>query len=518
MAGLYPIANFTLNTANQKIAPSERIPLILAQGTSAGSFTSGALVENIGNDLNTASALCGAGSIGQIMIDAFKEENPFSRVDAIIVSDNGSGVAAAGAVVFTATPTASGTLYVTVGSNVNNRYEIPVTTASTATTLGDVLAAAVNADTYSPVAAVNTTGSVALTAKNKGTEGNFIGLRVEGSVAGVSVALTAFTSGATDPSLTGVLTKIDSSRYDIITELAFLSTVKAHLEPKFNASNQILDGIASVTNMDTYANLQTALAPGTLASQVIQYNCNKKVNDADWKGGALLELNYAISARLYALRALRFVPNAILNSFMVAGNNRGGPAMAAVPYQNMRLNNVATIPASKNFLQSEAIGLANLGGTTLSMDSSGVVTVTNPFWLSCYKAATPTAIGFTYSTTNRSDIATTAREYIFRNMKENYAQTALTSGSIPASPGILIANEKSIRSYMVGLWNDLYELGILQGGVTTDGTNLQDLFNQNLVINIDTSTGTVSGSMAFVVMGQLMAFDFDITPNSSPNQ
>jgi len=517
-AGLYPISTFTLNTANQAIAPAPRRPLILAQGTSAGSFTSGALVQNISNDLNTAKDLCGGGSIGQIMIDAFKEENPFSPLDVIIVSDNGSGVAATGTIVFTATPTASGTLYVTIGSYINNRYEIPVTTSSTPTTLGDALAAAILADVYSPVTSVNTTGSVALTAKSKGTEGNGIGLRVEGTVAGVSVALTAFASGATDPSLTGVLTKIDESRYDIITELAFLTPVKAHLEPKFNSTNQVLDGIAFVTNMDTYANLQTALAPGTLASQVIQYTCNKKINDADWKGGALLELNYALSARLGALRALRFVPNAILNSFMVAGNNRGGIALASVPYHNMKLNNVTTIPTGKNFLQTEAIALGDLGGTTLSMDSSGTVTVTNPFWLTCYKAATPTAIGSTYSTVNRNDTATTAREYIFRNMKENFAQYALTSGTIPAAPGILIANEKSIKAYLVGLWNDLYQLGILQGGVTDDGTDLQDLFTQNLIVNVDTSAGSVTGSMAIIVMGQLTSFDFDITPNSSPNQ
>lgn len=513
MAGIYPISNFTLGTANLKIGVTPRIPLILAQGTSEGSFTSGALVENIGNDLGTAAALCGAGSVGQIMIDAFKAENNYGRLDAIIVSDSGSGVAASGSIAFTATPTESGTLYITVGSNINNRYEISVTTSSTATTLGDALEAAITADTNAPVTAENTTGTVALTAKNKGTEGNRIGLRVEGSVAGVSVALTAFASGATDPSLTGVLDKIDQSRYDIITELAFLSPVKTSLEAKFNASNQILDGIGFVCKTDTYANLQTALAPATLASQVICYICNKKVNDSDWKGGSLLELDYALSAQLGALRALRFVPNAILNQFMVAGNNRGGAFMASVPYQNMKLNNSPTIPAGKGFSQVEIVGLANLGGTTLSMDSGGVVAVTNPFWLTCYKLATPTAIGLTYSTVNRNDTATTAREYIFTNMKANFAQSALTSGSIPAEPNIIIANEKTIRAYIVGLWQDLVNTAILQGGVTEDGIDLQEEFNQNLQINVDTATGIVSGSMAFRLMGQLYQFDFDLTPN-----
>lgn len=513
MAGLYPIGNFTLGTASLKIGATPRIPLILAQKTAGGSATSGALIENIGNEAGTGAALAGAGSIGQIMIDAFKGVNQYGRLDAILVSDNGSGVAASGTVAFTATPTESGTLYVTVGSYTNNRYELAITTSSTATTIGDDLVSAITADTNAPVTAVNTTGSVALTAKSKGTEGNKIGLRVEGSVAGVSVALTAFASGATDPSLSGVLDKIDASRYDIVTELAFLSTVKTQLEAKFNASNQILDGLGFVCNMDTYANLQTALAAGTLASQVICYFCNKKVSDSDWKGGALLEMPYAITAQLAAMRALRFVPGAILNPFMQAGNTRGGSFMASIPYQNMKLVNSTTIPAGKGFSQVETLGLADLGGSTLSMDTGGSVAVTNPFYLTCYKTATPTAIGLTYSTVNRNDTATTAREYFFVNLKENFAQSALTSGSIPADPNIKIANEKSIRAYMVSLWQDLVNNAILQGGITEDGIGLQEEFNQNLEINVDTSTGIVSGSMAFRLMGQLYEFDFDLTPN-----
>ena len=47
MAGTYPISEFNLLSSLQKIDAGARIPLILAQGTSAGSFTSGNLVSNI---------------------------------------------------------------------------------------------------------------------------------------------------------------------------------------------------------------------------------------------------------------------------------------------------------------------------------------------------------------------------------------------------------------------------------------------------------------------------------------
>lgn len=509
MAGTYPITEANLLARLTKISPSDRIPLILAQGTSAGSFTSGALVTNISNELGTGKDLCGAGSIGHLMIDIFKELNTRTRLDAIIVSDNGSGVAATGSVAFAASSPAAGTLYVTVGSYTKNRYAIATTTSSTATTIGDDLETAINADSNSPVTAANSTGTVTFTAKNKGTEGNRITIEVESLPSGVTQTTTAFTSGATDPSLTGILTKIDTSRYDIIAPVAFLSTIKTHLEAKFNTRNQILDGVGIVCKTDTYANHQTALAPATLASKVIVYICNKLVNDADYKGGAMPELDYTIPAYIAALRTLRLKDNASISSFMMSENNRGGYFTAGIPYANMKLNNFATIVAGKGFTLDEIEGLGDLGGSTLSMDESGIVAVTNKLWMSAYKQATPTADGYTYQTLNKSDCATTARAYIMTNLKNYYAQAGLTAGDSPDNTLARYANEKTIRAYIVGLYVDLckFPYNVLQ---FSDA--LLNEFKQNLVVNVNTTTGAVSGSMVFNLMGQLDSLTFDLTP------
>lgn len=510
MAGAYPVSTFNLVSALQKISPSARKPLILAQGTSAGSFTSGALVSEVANGLTAGNDLCGAGSIGALMINAFKQVAPNIKLAAIIVSDNGSGVAAAGSIAITASSPAAGTFYLTVGSYTKNRYAITTTTSSTATTIGDDIAAAVNADENSPVTAINTTGTVAFTAKNKGTEGNNIGLKVESLPSGVTSSLTAFTSGATDPSLTGILTKIDASRYDIICPVAFLSTVNTHLLAKFNVSNAILDGVGFVCKTATYANAQTALAANTLASKVITYLNNKLVNDSDWKGGSELELDYVIATYVAAIRALRFKANASISAYMQSPNNRGGAFLAGIPYHNMKLVDLAILPPEKAFTLTEIQGLADLGGSTLSTDESGTVTVTNPLWMTVYKAETPTADGFTYKNLNKSDCATTAREYIFRNLKNYYSQSGLTAGVDPNNPLIRIATERNIRAYIVGLWQDLTgpDYAVLQGSPA-----LLTEFQENLIVNVDTATGSVSGSMAFNLMGQLETFDFDLTPN-----
>jgi len=511
MSGLYPITTITLNNANLKRQPGARIPLILAQGLATGNFTSGKLVTDIANGIDVATTLCGAGSIGQLMIDGFKKKNT-GRLDAIIVSDNGSGVAATGSIVFSGTPTTSGTFNITIGSYLLNRYEIAVTTSSTSTTLGDALVASITADTKSPVTASNSTGTVTITAKNKGTEGNKIGFQIDGAVAGVSIALTAMASGATDPVLTGVLSQIDLARYDIIAPVAFLSTIRTHLEAKFNVTNNILDGLAFVCKTDTYANHQTALAANTLASQVITYFCNKTVNDSDWKGGAIRELDYVIAAKMAALRALRLTDDAILNEFMVGGNTRGGIFTAAIPFHNMKTD-FTNIPTGKNFTQLETLGLADLGGSTFSMDSSGTFVTTNPFLLTSYKKTSPTALGLTYHYVNDNDTLTIARDYIFQNLKEIYAQSSLTSGSLPTDSRITVANVRSIKATIVSLWQDLVDANILQGGVeVTTGIDLRSEFQRNLVINVDTVNGSVTGSMVLRRMGQLISFNLDITP------
>lgn len=510
MVGTYPISEFTLLSSLQKINAGARIPLILAQGTSTGSFTSGNLVSNIGTGLNAGKDLCGAGSIGHLMIDAFRQASPNTRLDAIIVSDNGSGVQATGSVAFTASSPVAGTLYVTVGSYIKNKYAIAVTTTSTATTIGADLVTAISADNNSPVTAANVTGTVTFTAKNDGTEGNRISIKVESLPSGVAATITSFTGGATDPVLTGILTKIDAARYDIIFPVCFLSTVKTHLEAKFNTRNTILDGVGIVCKTDTYANHVTALAPATLSSKVITpYICLKLVNDSDWKGNEIVELDYVLPAYIAGLRAQRLKENASISSFMMSNNNRGGLFTAGLPYANMKLNNLNTIATGKGFTLTEIEGLGDLGGSTLSMDESGIVAVTNKFWTTAYKQATPTADGYTYQTLNKSDCATIAREYIFKNMKNFYAQSALTSGDLPNNPLATYANEKSIRAYIVNLWLDLTDFPY---NVLQYSAELETEFKTNLSVIVNTSNGAVTGSMKFNLMGQLDSFTFDITP------
>ena len=139
-----------------------------------GTATAG--VKLIDIDLNTEDALFGADSMVATAIRKFRADNEVSQIDVIPLADNGSAVKATGSYVFAGTATASGTIEVYVGND-ERKYELAVAIGDTATVLGDALVTALTADTKALVTGVNTTGSVALTAVNGGTIGNYIGIK-----------------------------------------------------------------------------------------------------------------------------------------------------------------------------------------------------------------------------------------------------------------------------------------------------------------------------------------------------
>ena len=371
---------------------------------------------------------------------------------------------------------------------------------STATTIGDDIAAAVNTDLNSPVTAINAAGTVTFTTKNKGTSGNNMNIHVGSLPSGVTCATTAFINGATDPVLTGILDKIDESRYDIICAVSSVDIVATHLGDKFNVSNKLLDGVGFVAKTDTYANLQTALAPVTLASKVIAYFCNKLVNDADHRGGAIEELDYVFTTACASLRSLRLVPESLIGSFMTGNITSGGTYTAGIPYHGMRLLGFSPMDSGKNFSDLEIQGLYNLGGSTSSNDDLGQFIVTNPFLLTSYKKASPTSEGFTFRNVNKTDCATYVRDFVFTSLKTKYSQSGLTNGDSPTNSRAVYVTQAAVKADIYA-W--ILEMGTGEYALVQTSSGL-------IIVNVNTATGIISGSFGFYVMGQAEQFNFNI--------
>lgn len=193
--------------------------LLIGQKLAAGSAA--ANVPVLVSSVDQAKSFFGQGSMLAAMMNAYRQNDGFGEVWCLPLDDDGAAVAATGTVVVTGTSTAAGTLVLYVaGQKVN----VAVTASMTATQVATAIAAAINANADLPVTASSSTGTVTLTARNKGLAGNDIQVILnyygasggEVTPAGITVTPNAFASGATNPTLTTAITNMGDEPYDFI--------------------------------------------------------------------------------------------------------------------------------------------------------------------------------------------------------------------------------------------------------------------------------------------------------------
>jgi len=220
--------------------------LLIGQKTSAGTIATDTITKVTSAD--QASLYFGVGSMLHIMAIAWFNNNKISEVFMVAQDDAGAALAASGTFTITGPATAAGVVTVYIGGV---RIVAAVASADDATDIGDALEAAINADTSLPVTAANVTGTVTLTAKNKGVVGNSIDLRVnynEGEVlaAGVGVTTVQMASGATNPDIQEIIDILGDTWYNIIAcpynDATNLVAIEAELADRFGPSRMI-DGM-----------------------------------------------------------------------------------------------------------------------------------------------------------------------------------------------------------------------------------------------------------------------------------
>lgn len=171
-----------------------------------------------------ADAAFGQGSMLSNMVAAAVNANDQVELWAMPVVDNAAGVAGAGALAFTGTATAAGTITAYIGhSDLITPAQIPVAAGQTAAQVATALTAAINAVLDLPVkAAVDGTaaGTVDITARHKGVEAGLIDIRLSYSAdvlpAGLTAVVTPMTGGATNPTPTAIISALADVRYDVI--------------------------------------------------------------------------------------------------------------------------------------------------------------------------------------------------------------------------------------------------------------------------------------------------------------
>lgn len=495
-----PRTSVSIVNASQTVGNTAHRVLFIGQKVAAGSAAALALVENILND-NSEDTLFGQNSMLAGMIRAAKKENQNTRFDAIALDDNGAGVAATGTIVITGTSTASGTLEVIIGSEKNHKYSIAVASGDTPTVIGDAIVAAIVADLDCPVTAANVTGTVTMTADNKGTLGNDIGISISGVVASVTHAVTAMTGGATDPTLTTVFDAIGENRYQTIIwpYAADTSVIRTLLDARFNVTNKVQDGIGITCAHDSLSNHTTLL--DALNSQSLTYFCDKTESDTSYKGPAQMELSPVKSAMFGAIRALRLTDGASISQYVIATNGPldafGGPALASKPYFNTSAPNLPVIATGHGWTDTEIETLFTSGGSVLGMNPGGTAALVGEV-VTTYKTDSASNADISFKFMNYVDTASQCREYFFNNLKARFAQSRLTAGD--TKKGRDMANDLTISNFCEKLYQDLSGVDYV---LLQDGEDAINFFKDNLTVVLDLATGKATITMTVPLVTQL---------------
>lgn len=495
-----PDISIAVIPAAQTISNEPQRVLFIGQQTAAATAITGALQTNIGND-SSENGLFGIDSMLAGMIRAAKIINGVTRMDAIGLDDAGAGTEATATVIFATTAGVAGLINVTIGSDRNHSYDLPVAVLDDPTAIGDLLVAAIAADTKAPFSAVNAIGTVTITFGHKGTVGNFVSITTDVTDTDMTSALTAFVGGATDPTLTGLFDVIDGERYQTIiwpSEYGY-TPVTDLLDARFNATNDILDGVAIAASVDSLANLKIeGNAENSLSLVVLG---NRTLTDADAKAGSMVEFDYAIASELGAVRALRLTQDASISRYVIATSGArdafGGPAISALPYFNTPFFELPIVAPDKGFT---AVEVEELGDASISVlgNNRARNTVIAGEIVTTRKTDSAGNPEDTFKYLNNVDTSSNVREFMFNNLKARYAQSRLTEGDLV--PRRNMANADSIAAFLDGMYQTLSGEEYV---LTQAGEVALKFFQANRSVTIDLLNGKVTVTMQVPIVVQL---------------
>lgn len=497
-----PQVSISIIGAAPNVSNQPQKVLFINQMTSAGTATSGALVQNIGND-GSESTLFGVSSMLAQAIRQFRKINKIVQVDAIPLVDNAGGTAASGTIAVSGTATATGSINIIIGS-INN-YTIPVTINSgdTAATVAASINTAINAVTTLPVTSTVATSTVTMSCVHKGTVGNKIAIEITGAVAGVTFTLTGMSGGVTNPTLTTLFDPISDIRYQtIVWPSTFnFATVANFLDGRFNVNNIILDGVAVSSVNDTFSNLATTL--NALNSKSLAINCEKIVNNSLYKGSSLLEFDDVIAAQFAAIRSLRLTDGADISRYVISTNGArdsfGGAALASFPYFNTPFFNLPLVAPDLGFTSDSGGEIDQLltdGGFVIGNNIAGNTVIAGQV-VTTYKTDTAGNPDTSFKYLEYVDTISNIREYFFNNLKAKYAQTRLTTGALVN--GRSMANGASIEADLDGIYQTLSGEDYV---LTQAGDASVKYFKENRTVSTNTSTGTVTVTMKVPIVVQ----------------
>jgi phage tail sheath gpL-like len=419
---------------------------------------------------------------------------------------------ATGSVVFPTTSIA-GNITLTIGSALNNTYTVAAYVGMTSAQIANAFKALINADTTSPVSAlVGFGGALELTAINAGTLGNGISLAWSSNISNYTATITGMSGGSIDPDLSTVFNNIKSTRYQTIvwpfTSSTGITALQAFLDPRWNVTNRILDGIGIMSITGSESSL--AAIGNAKNDQNIAIHGNKLVSSASLAGSALTELDYVIASQIGAINALRLTDGADITQYVLGGSNIGGASIASLPFGNTPVPNLPLIAVGDEWSDDET-ALLNAAGVFMLGNNPTYTQIIFGNTPTTYKTDTAGNPDLSYEFIEYVETASNIREYFWNNIRAIFAQSRLTNGDIV---GPQMANAATISAAFDALYATLAGPNYM---LVQAGESEMAFFKANKTITLDLATGTATVYMVVPIVTQLrvinvtmkLAFNFN---------
>ena len=497
-----PNVSISIIRAEQLAAAVDHKVLIIGQQAADATATERTLVEGVSEDFAEIAALFGERSILAEMVREFKRINARSTVDVIPIDDNAGATDATATIGFSGTATASGRVFFEVGSGSRYRFAVDIVTGDTAATVAGKLNTAIQAIDTTPFTSVLSTADVDLTAVNGGTHANDWTLFVDGSVAGITISLTAWSGGATDPTLTSALFDvIAGKRYQtIVWPHVFSDTlIKTELAARFNVANRLLQGVAIICDVDSASNLETKAA--ALNSESVVLLASKAISSSVLTGSANREFADVLAAKFAAVRSARLTADQTLTPFLttVASSDQfGGRALATLPYFNTVIPGLAIVRPADDWTPTEYESFEDSGVAVIGPNDAfnGMICGTVVTTSLTDGSGTPDT---SYKFLNTVDAVNVVRDAYFTNIKARFGQSRLTSGDLVA--GRAVENRESILAFFKQVYQSLAE-----DVIVADGSDAIAEFEASTVLSLDFAEGSISFAIAPTLVSGARAF------------
>lgn len=221
---------FNTKLAVRTLPQNKYSMLIVAQRLTAGTVAQ-SIPTTVFSDAE-AAAYFGEGSIAHRMVRAAIKANAYLDLSVCTLDDSATNpVARVHTMTITGPATSTGMLTLYVG---NDRYQIGIDSADTATEIATALKAALDNDAALPFTIGQAEGVLTFTAKNKGTVANQIDFEAEVTATGVTATFVAITAGSVDPDIATALAAVFAKEYDIVAvpfvDTTSLAALKEHLD------------------------------------------------------------------------------------------------------------------------------------------------------------------------------------------------------------------------------------------------------------------------------------------------